>query len=199
MEIISDRISVVRNNDIVSVVISSVAQRKKSVTVAVILLLWIIGGIFMIWSFPSISEDKTKIVVIIWLAFWLYFLYVLFRLWRWKKYGHEILKVGNGQLKYKKDVKGRGWVLDYDLSKIEKLRASDAQNPGWLKNLGGDFWNTDCDSLRFNYEDREISLGFQLENNEREKLLRLLGEFIATEEVLSRRRMKAEEWKKESE
>lgn len=197
MEILSDRISVVRSDAGTSIVISSMVNRKKSRTVLVILLLWMIGGAVMIWNFPSIELDKTKIVVLIWLAFWLYFFYVLFRLYRWKQAGHEVIKIANGTLKYKKDVKGRGWVLDYELDKIKKLRASDTQSPNWVKNIGGDFWNTDCDSIRFDYEDKEISIGFQLDSAERAKLIKLIGEFAEVDAKQSKRSQKEENWKKD--
>jgi hypothetical protein len=197
MEILSDRISVVRNDTGTSVVISSAVNRKKSRAVLAILLLWLIGGVLIIWNFSSIHEDKTKIIVMIWLAFWLYFFYVLFRLYRWKQAGHEILKIVGGKLKYKKDVKGRGWVQDYDLEKIRKLRSSDTETPGWVKNIGGDFWNTDCDSIRFDYEDKEISIGFQLDSAERGKLIKLIGEFVEVEVIRSKRSQKEENWKKE--
>lgn len=199
MEFLSDRISIVRNDAGTSIVISSAADRKKSRVVAAIFLLWLTGGILMIWNFSTIEEDKTKVVVLIWLAFWIYFLYVLFRLWRWKKAGHEVIKIANGVFKYKKDVKGRGWVQDFKLDKIQKLRISDSQSPGWLKNMGGDFWNTDCDSIRFNSEDREFSFGFQLTQPERQKLIKSLSEFMTPEEILSKRSQKESDWKKESE
>lgn len=196
MEFLSDRISVVRNEKGTSIVISSMADRKKSRTVAIILLFWVIGGIAMVFGFPSITEDKAKIVMIIWLAFWLYFLYVLVRLWRWKRHGHEVMKINEGVLKYKKDVKGRGWVFDFQLDKIQKLRASEAENPNWLRNIGGDFWNTDCDSVRFNYEDREMSIGFQLDKSDRAKLINVLSEFVAAEKEQSKRSQKENNWKK---
>lgn len=199
MEILSDRISVMKSDAGTSIVISSMVDRKKSRVVAAILLLWLIGGIVMIWSFPSISEDRTKIIVLIWFAFWIYFLYVLFRLWRWKLHGHEVIKINDGVLKYKKDVKGRGWVLDFALDKVKSLRISDSDTPGWLKNFGGDFWNTDCDSIRLTTDDREFSFGFQLSQPERQKLLKVLSEFMTPEETLSNRSRKETDWKKESE
>lgn len=199
MEILSDRISLVRNDAGTSIVISSIVDRKKSRTVLAILLLWFIGGLIMIWNFSSIGEDKAKLIVLIWLAFWMYFLYVLFRLYRWKQYGHEIIKIAGGVLKYKKDVKGRGWVHDFELAKVKKLRSSDTENPNWLRNLGGDFWNTDCDSIRFDYEDREISLGFQLDNTERGRLLKAIGEFVEVEAMESKRSQKETNWKKSAE
>lgn len=199
MQILSDRISVVQSDAGTSIVISSVVNRKKSRTVLAILLLWIVGGLVMIWNFSSIEMDKTKIIVLIWLAFWLYFFYVLFRLYRWKQFGHEVIKIKDGVMKYKKDVKGRGWVQDYQIEKITKLRISDTQSPDWLRNLGGDFWNTDCDSVRFNYEDREISVGFQLENSERTKLIGVIGEFVEVEMRQSKRSQKEESWKKDAE
>lgn len=150
-------------------------------------------------SFPSIDNGKAKIAILIWIAFWLYFLYVLARLWSWKRYGHEIIKIHEGLLKYKKDVKGRGWVHDYELEKIEKLRVSESTAPEWLKNMGGDFWNTDCDSIRFNYEDREMSVGYLLDQKEREKLMNVFGEFVAAEKQLSKRNQKEANWKNKSE
>jgi hypothetical protein len=195
MEILSNRLSVVRTDAGLSIVISSNADRSKSRTVAILLALWIVGGIIMIWSLPSINDGKSKIAMFIWLAFWVYFLYVMFRLWQWKKNGHEVIKIANGVMKYKKDVRGRGWVHDFALAKIQKLRISETQNPTWLKNIGGDFWNTDCDSLRFNYEDREMSIGYQLEMSERQKLLNVLGEYVNTEEQQSKRSQKESNWK----
>src|SRR5688572_7044724 len=99
MEFLSDRISVMRSENGTSVVISSMVDRKKSRTVAIILALWLIGGIGMMIGFPSIEDSNAKLVILIWLAFWLYFLYVLARLWRWKQYGHEVIKINKGVLK----------------------------------------------------------------------------------------------------
>lgn len=192
MEILSERISLVRKDNDVSIVISAVSDKKKNKYIAALLILWVIGGATMIFSFPTLKEDNTRIVVIIWFAFWMYFLYVLWRLWRWKQYGHEVIKIVNGLMKYKKDVKGRGWVLEHKLELIRNLRVSASESPAWLKNFGGDFWNTDCDSIRFDYEDREISFGYQLEEKEREKLLKVLGEFASVEEKVSNRSRKAE-------
>ncbi len=192
MEILSERITVVRKEGDLSVVVSAVANKKKNRFVVALLILWLIGGATMIVSCTSIEEDNTRIVVIIWFAFWIYFLYVLWRLWRWKQYGHEIFKISNGILKYKNDVNGRGWVNDYKLELIKNLRVSDTQAPGWIKNFGGDFWNTDCDSIRFNYEDREISFGYQLDDSEKEKLIKVFSEYVSVEEKASNRSKKVE-------
>lgn len=196
MEVLSDRISAVRDEKGASIVISALANRNKSRSAAILLVLWLVGGVLMMIGFPSITGDKARLVFIIWIAFWFYFLYVLARLWRWKKYGHEIIKITDDALKYKKDVKGRGWVLDFKRDKITKLRVSDITEPNWLKNIGGDFWNTDCDSLRFNYEDREVSFGYLLDDKERQKLLGLLSEFVNADDVQSRRSQKEASWKK---
>jgi hypothetical protein len=196
MEFLSDRISVVKNDAGTSIVIAAVTDKKKNRFVLLLLLLWIVGGIVMIWSFPTIAEDKTKLVVIIWLAFWAYFLYVLARLWRWKQHGFEVIKINGDVFKYKRDVKGRGWVNDYKLTDMKNVRPSGSESPNWLKNMGGDFWNTDCDSIRFDFEDKEVSLGYQLSAKEQKSLIHLLSEFISSEEMKSRRQQKAAEWEK---
>lgn len=196
MEFLSDRISVVKNDSGTSIVIAAGTDKKKNRFVLLLLVLWIIGGIMMIWSFPSLTENKTKLVVIIWLAFWVYFLYVLARLWRWKQYGFEVIKIAGSSFKYKRDVKGRGWVNEYVLLRMKNVRPSGSESPSWLKNLGGDFWNTDCDSIRFDHEDKEISLGYQLDPKEVKSLIHVLSDFITVEEQKSRRKVKEEEWGK---
>jgi hypothetical protein len=198
MDFISDRISVVKNEAGTSIVIAAVTDKKKNRFVLLLLLLWIVGGVMMIWSFPTLTEDKTKLVVIIWLAFWAYFLYVLARLWRWKQHGFEVIKINGASFKYKRDVKGRGWVNEYNLPTMKNVRPSGSESPSWLKNFGGDFWNTDCDSIRFDYEDKEVSLGYQLDAKEVKSLIHVLGEFIASEEQKSRRQQKEEEWGKDN-
>ena len=198
MEIISDRISYVQDDNGLSIVISSLADRKKARAAGIILLMWLTGGAIMVYGYPSLQEQKTKLVVIIWAAFWLYFLYVLSRLWRWKKYGHEIIKINDGKLKYKKDVKGRGWVLDFETEKVKDFRVSTSEEPGWVKRIGGEFWNTDCDSMRFNYEDREVSLGFMLSEKETGRLLEILGTHVHLAGPQSNRQKKEEEWKTKS-
>ena len=85
---------------------------------------------------------------------------------------------------------------DYKLTAMKNVRPSGSESPNWLKNMGGDFWNTDCDSIRFDFEDKEVSLGYQLSAKEQKSLIHLLSEFISSEEMKSRRQQKAAEWEK---
>lgn len=178
MKVVSDRISIVEKEGELSIVISACNNKRRRQFMTVILALWILGGITFAFSFSSLKTDDVKMMVLIWLAFWLYFLYVIVKSWRWNIYGNEIIKIRNGKLFYKKDVKGRGWVLDYDLEQIRDMRIKPDSGPNWIKQFGGDYWSTDADSIHFIHNGSEIPFGFQLKKEEAEKVIKNISRFV---------------------
>lgn len=171
---ISDRASYVRKENYLSIVISAAANRKKAAIISVILGLWLIGGATVVWNYFGLTDPKTKIVVIVWIAFWLYFSYIMGKglLWQWS--GKEIIQVRDGKLFYKKDTGGRGWVMNYQSDQVKNLKEYAKKSTGWIERFGGDYWSTDCDSLSFQYEDKEIAFGYKLTERESDKIQKLL-------------------------
>jgi hypothetical protein len=176
---ISERASFVENENELSIVISSAINRTKAKNIGIIFFLWLIGGIVIGVNYFRIEDHNTKIFILVWLAFWAYFSYVIGKAFFWQWSGKELIKIRSGKLIYKKDVNGRGWVMDYDLEKISKMRKYGEKTPGWLQKFGGDYWSVDCDSLAFDYEGKEVAIGYKLSEKESDRILKLLrGKFI---------------------
>lgn len=77
IESISPRASFTRKEDELSIVISSGADQSKAKIVGAILLLWLIGGGVVISSYFTMTDQRSKVMLLVWLAFWLYFTYVM--------------------------------------------------------------------------------------------------------------------------
>lgn len=174
IENISPRASFAKKEDELSMVIASAPDRRKAKIVGIILLFWLLGGVYVIWSYFGLSSEQAKTMTLIWLGFWVYFAYVMTKAFFWQWGGREIIKVREGKMYYKRDVSGRGWVHDYPEEVIERIRPTEDKTPSWIKRFGGDYWSTDCDSLSFGYQGKEITLGYRLTEKESEKILKVL-------------------------
>jgi len=175
---ISKRASVVQNENELSIVISSAVDRAKAKNIGIILALWLIGGIVIGVNYFQIEDYNTKVFILIWLAFWAYFSYVIIKSFLWQWSGKELIKIRNGKLIYKRDVNGRGWVLDYELKEISDLRLYGEITPGWIKRIGGDYWNIDCDSIAFDYEGKVIAIGYNLTDAESNRIVKIMKVYM---------------------
>ncbi|HLG04428.1 MAG TPA: hypothetical protein VI731_12590 [Bacteroidia bacterium] len=175
---ISPRASFLRNEDELSIVITASADRTKVNAIGAILLLWLAGGAYVIFSMAGIEDQKTKLMMGIWIAFWLFFSYVMAKAFRWQQSGREILKVRDGKLFFKRDVGGRGWVHAYNLRQIRDLKILAGKTPTWIQKIGGDYWSTDADSIGFQYQDQEVVIGYNLTEHESAQILKLLSQEI---------------------
>lgn len=176
---ISQRCSFVENEKELSIVISSAADKSKTKTVGIILVLWIIGGFLIGMNYFRMEDHQTKVFILVWMAFWAYFSYVIGKAFFWQWSGKEILKIQNGKMFYKRVFGSRGCVLDYELVKIRNMRKFGEKTPAWIKRIGGDYWNVDCDSILFEYEEKEIAFGFRLSEKETSRIINLLKNHLS--------------------
>ena len=178
IESISERASFARKENEFSIVISSAPDKKKAYFVGIILLLWLIGGGYIISNYFTLTDQKAKLMTVVWLAFWLYFTYVMGKAFTWQWSGREIIKLREGKLYYKRDTGGRGLVNNFPLKSIKNLKIAQDKSGSWMRQFGGDFWTTDCDSISFESDEKEITFGYKLSEKEKEKILKLLKKEI---------------------
>src|SRR4051812_25577826 len=110
IESISNRASVKKTGEDVSIVVVSSPDKSKAKNIGIILALWLAGGVVIGWNYFRLTDEKAKLMIVVWLAFWFYFSYIIIKAFRWQFFGRELIQVRNGKLFYKRDVGGRGWV-----------------------------------------------------------------------------------------
>ncbi len=177
MEFLSKRISVVRSENEVSVVVMAMEKPSQSNTQLFWFILWTICGSVMIYYFFQQEAGKTKTMYLVWIGFWLYFAYLIGRAWMWRRFGRELIQIKNGKFLYKRDTAGRGFVHVYAAERVKNFRVAEDNSPKWLKSMGGNTWNTDCNSVAYDFEDKELQMGYQLDAAEKKALIHLFKKY----------------------
>lgn len=127
MEYIGKRISIKKkeNHEWSIVILSSIDKTKNRLLFAW-LFAWTVSGIIVLTQYFVIIDQQTKIALIVWLGFWAYFEYKIFKAFMWRKFGVEKIKLQDGKLYYKRDVSGKG---KFKFSNSILLKTSEQLNP----------------------------------------------------------------------
>ena len=174
MEYIGKQISIKRNDNGVSIVIVALAGKLKNNLLFACLFLWSVSGIIIMTQFFVTADQNTKAALMVWLAFWAYFEYVLFKAYMWRKYGVEKIKLRENKLLYKRDVAGKGKIKTYEIDFVKDLRILVPKGNSFADNMSNSYWSVGGERLAFDYYGKEIKFGFQLEQADAEALYKVL-------------------------
>ncbi len=138
------------------------------------LVLWVILGVATVLYYPNAPEQE-RTLLIVYLAFWLYFLYTSARGLIWNLVGAEFLKVENGELMYKRSWKDYGRAIVYDGGTIKQLGVLNLDDKSFGKSYGEAFWTIGGEKLGFEYIGRKVAFGMKLTEQDASKLSKLLA------------------------
>jgi hypothetical protein len=178
MEYIGKRISIKRKENEISIVIVSLKEKAKNILLTIYLALWSLSGIIVFSQYLLIPDRDTKLALLVWMAFWAYFEYKIFKAYMWRKFGVEKIKLRNGSFLYKRDRAGKGKIKDYDYDFIKELRLVVPKENSFFENINNSYWVIAGEKLAFDYNGREIKFGIQLDEADAKALLKLLGKEI---------------------
>src|SRR4051812_41189623 len=174
MEYIGKRISVKRTDDEVSIVILSSVDKKKNMLLFVWFLLWTISGIIVMSQFFLVKDENTRAAMLVWMAFWAYFEYKIFKVYFWRKYGVEKIKIRQGKLFYKRDVAGKGKIKEYPVNEIKQLRVKEASEKSFAETLNQSYWVIAGEALLFDHNNRDVKFGIQLDDADANAVLKVI-------------------------
>ena len=163
MEYIGKRISIKRTDDQVSIVILSSVNKTKNRILFLWFFLWTLSGIVIFAQYFLLTDTNTKTGIIVWLGFWAYFEYKIFKAFMWRKYGVEKIKLRDGKLFYKRDRAGKGKIKVFEFDFIKDLCIIEPKENSFFENLDNSYWVIAGEKLAFDYYGKEIRFGIQLE------------------------------------
>lgn len=188
---IGDRVSIVDNENITTIVILPKKHRIKEL----LLFLWVLGftfvGLFMMYllifglddlaiSTDDIEgvKDKQKIYLVVFLGFWVYFEYKTVKALLWYKFGKELLKIDEVALSVKKSIFGYGKAHRYFFENIKNFSQVKEDNTSFNQFFENAFWTIGTDSLVFEYFGKTKSIGRRLDEKSAKLLLRLIDDRV---------------------
>ena len=80
---------------------------------------WLFCGLVVIYSLFFNEINDSKLYFVTFLLFWVYFLYKIFRVLLWRKYGTEFIRIDQDRFSIKKSIWGFGKAREFLLNNIE--------------------------------------------------------------------------------
>ena len=75
MKVIGERISILKKENLLSIVILPTTDKKKLGVLFLWLMAWTVCGIIVFINYFKLTDEKAKLFIIGYLSFWFYFLY----------------------------------------------------------------------------------------------------------------------------
>ncbi|NRA11276.1 MAG: hypothetical protein HRT57_04895 [Crocinitomicaceae bacterium] len=144
--------------------------------------MWLTLGAIVIWySLNSKFTEQESIIIIIFLAFWVYFAFKVMKSWFWLMWGKELIKIDEAKLIYKKSIRKYGKSKFFLLENISKIAVYKTEErslqAAWEKSP----WVIGGERLEFEYQGKVIKIGRKLDAKDAELLFKLLTKRIETQ------------------
>ncbi len=178
MKVISNRISILKKEDLLSIVILPSQDKKKLGLLFLWLMAWTVCGMLVFANYFKLSDSNAKVFVIVYLSFWAYFEFNIARAFIWKKFGREKLWIREGILHYQKEINKKGKVREYNLDLVSKFRLIAISNSSFADNFNQSFWVKGGERLEFNSQAKLIRLGMQISDEEARVVLNEVNAFL---------------------
>jgi len=180
IQAISQRSSILIKDNIFSLVILPTAEKKKVNLLFLWLLAWSASGVIVMANYFSLTQDKAKLMLIIWLGFWAYFEFKIIQVYMWKRFGKEKLWIKNGLLQYQQNINGRGKIREFDLNLISNFSLIELTNGSIADTFSQTFWVKGGERIEFTTQSQVVKLGMQLNDEEAAKIISALQKFLKT-------------------
>jgi hypothetical protein len=178
MKVISERISILRKDNLLSIVILPTTDRKKLVLLFLWLMAWTVCGIIVFMNYFRITDTDAKLFLIIYLSFWAYFEFNITRTFIWKKFGREKIWIQDGILNYQKEINRKGRIKEYDLNLLTPLRVVELRGTSLADTINQSFWVRGGERIEFNTQAKTTRFGMQISDKEAAEVVKEINGFV---------------------
>lgn len=166
MDIISERISILRKPGVLSIVILPTADKRKLGLMFLWLFAWSACGVIVFANYFNVYERDAKLFIIIYLAFWSYFEFNIIRAYVWKRFGREKIWIQHGKLHYQREVNRKGKIREFNLDLVSEVNVIPFRAQNLADNFYQSFWVKGGERLEFTVQGRSYRFGMQLGEEE---------------------------------
>jgi hypothetical protein len=174
MKWIGDRISFVDQKDKITCVIYPPNIGGKKYVLLGWSMVWLAIGVYVTSQLFVDYSDKERLVLIIFLAFWLYFALRVFRTTISQFFGREFIKLDEQALHIKKSAGKYGKSGQYFLENISGFELMELKEDSLAGVFESSFWVRGSNRINFEYYGKVISFGRKLNEKDAQLLYKLL-------------------------
>lgn len=143
------------------------------------MLLWYIIGITVITSLFLLKlNDQEKIILWVFLTFWVYYAYRVTRTFTWIIWGKEYIKIDETALVLKKSVRNVGKATPFYLENIKKISTDIPKAKSLQQVWEASPWIKGADRIEFEYLGKMIRFGNKLNEKDTKLLFNVITKRI---------------------
>ncbi|HLU88069.1 MAG TPA: hypothetical protein VKZ44_09965 [Taishania sp.] len=193
MKWIGNRISFVDQKDKTTIVIYPEKKAWMTTLMGAWIFMWYGIGFTVIWSYFALNlNQQEKLILVIFMSFWLYYAVRVTRTFLWILKGTENIKIDSIGLSYKLATGKMGKAHMYYLENIKKFRLEVPKDKSFQNAFESTPWIRGGERLEFDYMGKVVRFGRKLEEKDAKLLFSLITKRI--EEQLKQRSKKSKEY-----
>lgn len=181
MKVIGERVSILKKDNLLSIVILPKKDNKKLWLMFLWLMAWTVCGIIVFANYFQVNDKNSKLFIIVYLAFWAYFEFKIVKAFIWRRSGKEKLWITDGKVHYQQEINKRGKIQEFDFSLIQDLQVIDQEETSFSAIINSSFWIKGGERIAFTCQHKMIRWGMQLETREAKAIVHEINSFIFKE------------------
>lgn len=179
MKYLSERVSIDRQEGRTSVVISARPNRGQEALLITWTLAWLCCGAYVIWERTKLPPgDELRQYLLVFLAFWTYFLLQIGKATLWRLKGFELWRIKDGTLIIKDSLFGFGKAHSYFVDNIQKLGLLAVDERSWKWQWNQSVWVIGGERLGFEHLGKKVVFGKGLTEEEARRLVPILKDAL---------------------
>jgi len=178
MKVLGDRISILKKDNLLSIVILPTTDKKKLVIMFLWLFAYTVCGVIVLVSYFKMVDKDTKLFMLVFLSFWGYFEFKVARAFIWKKNGKEKLWIQNGIIHYQRELNKKGKIKEYNIELIDDFKIIEVSTANFSDNINQSFWIKGGERLEFISQGKAIRFGMQISDEEAKSIFNEIDKFI---------------------
>ena len=178
MKVISDRVSILKKENLISIVILPTTDKTKLRVLFLWLLAWTVCGLIVFANYFKVTDQNAKLFIMVYLSFWFYFEFNIVRTFIWKRSGKEKLWIQEGIVYYQRELNKKGKIHEFSLSLISPLQIIELKPTRFSDIVNQSFWVKGGERLEFYAQSQNVRLGMQISDDEAKNIMKEINQFV---------------------
>lgn len=136
-------------------------------------------GIYTLYAyFNHELEEKQKVFMLVFMAFWAYFIFKTGRAFLWRIYGKELILFDDEGISIKNDIRSYGKSIYTDVDEVNGFEGIQKNELSFFDSVSSTYWNTGGETLVLNKDGKDHFFAKELSEKESKSLRKLMFEHL---------------------
>jgi len=184
MKWIGERISFVDDKNKTTIVIYPENIKWVKGAMGAWVAMWFTIGAVIVWSYFTFElKNQVKIIIYIFMSFWVYYAFRVTRSFLWMMWGKELIKIDEVAFYYKRSIRNYGKSIPFYLENIKKMNLFVPEPHSFQSAWEASPWIQGGERVEFEYLGKVIRLARKLNDKDAKLLFN-----VVTKKVEDRKR-----------